>query len=304
MLGMIIMSSIMEVVKPALGTKEKSTMVQKTVRWEEMLPLEFLEARDQFPVCYMAYGLAEPHGAYNALGLDWLKAYSLVESVAKQQGGIVAPPFAWHIQEIPEFHDDGKGHGWLVDVGVRQSLCSSIPRDLFYRTVFYNIRAMDARGFHAAVLVTGHYGGLEKVLRKICEYYIQRTGSPIRLYAIADWECIDEQLPYRGDHAGICETSQLMALRPGLTDLNQKTANEELGERFAGGVNFSKGPIPTLEIGKQIVESQVRNLCSTATRLLSEYHPKDGWIAPDMNETEKIWNDFEQYVWDNKTGLR
>ena len=163
------------------------------VRWEEMLPHELLEARDRFPLCWMAYGLAEPHGAYNALGLDWLKAYALVESAAKQHGGIVAPPFAWHIQEVPEFHDDGKGHGWLCEAGVRQPLCSSIPADLFYRTVFYQIRAMDARGFHAAILVTGHYGGVEKVLRKVCEYYLRRTGSPIRLHAIADWEELENR---------------------------------------------------------------------------------------------------------------
>lgn len=264
------------------------------VRWEEMLPHEFLEARDRFPVCYMAYGLAEPHGAYNALGLDWLKAYSLVESAAGRHGGIVAPPFAWHIQELPEFHGDGKGHGWLRDVGVRQPLCSSIPADLFYRAVFYQIRAMDARGFHAAILVTGHYGGVEKVLRKICEYYLRRTGSPIRLYAIADWECIAENLPWRGDHAGVCETSQLMALRPGMTDMHYKTGNAELGERYAAGVNFSAGPLPTEEIGEKIVESQVQNLCGTATRLLSEYRLKDGWSAPDLNAVEKVWNDFDR----------
>ena len=242
----------------------------------------------------MAYGLAEPHGAYNALGLDWLKASALVEAAARLQGGIVAPPFAWHIQEEPEFHDDGRGNGWLCDVGVRQSLCSSIPSDLFYRTVFYQIRAMDARGFHAAVLVTGHDGGVEKVMRKICEYYLRCTGSPVRFYAIADSECIAEDLPYRGDHAGVCETSQLMALKPGLTDLNQRTGDEELGERYAAGIDFGTGPIPAEEIGKKIVESQVRSLCSTTKSLLAEYRRKDGWIAPDLNETEKIWKNFER----------
>ena len=263
------------------------------VRWEEMLPHEFIEARNRFSVCYAAYGLAEPHGAYNALGLDWLKAYALVESTAKQYGGIVAPPFAWHILEIPEFHDDGKGTGWLREVGVRQPLSSSIPSDLFYRLVLYQIRAMDARGFQAAILVTGHYGGVEKIMRKICEYYLRCTGSPIRLYAIADWECIDQDLPYRGDHAGVCETSQLMALHPGLTDLSHRTASAELGERYAAGVDFIKGPIPTEEIGRRIVESQVRNLGRTAQCLLSEYRPKDPWRAPDLNETERIWSRFE-----------
>ena len=258
-----------------------------------MLPLELLEARDKFPVCYMPYGLAEPHGAYNALGLDWLKAAALVESTAKSYGGIVAPPCAWHIQELPYFHDDGHGNGWLCDTGVHQPLCSAIPADLFYRTVFYQIRAFDARNFRAAILVTGHYGGIEKVLRKLCEYYILRTNSPIQLYAIADWECIDTELPYRGDHAGVCETSQLMALRPGLTDLNQQEGNEELGTRYAAGVDFGTGPIPSEEIGKEIVESQIRNLGDAAKRLLDEYQPKDGWAAPDLYQTEEIWQTFE-----------
>lgn len=251
--------------------------MENKVRWEEMLPLEFVETRDKLPVCYLAFGLAEPHGAYNAIGLDWLKAYSLVEAAAQKYGGIVAPPFAWHIQDIPEFHDDRKGHGWNVDMGIRQSLCSSIPSDLFYRMVLYQIRAIDARGFHAAILVTGHYGGNEKIIRKVCEYYTRSTGSPLKLYAIADWECIDKDLPYKGDHAGVTETSQLMTLCPGLTDLRIKTTvNDELGERFGANVNFEKGPIHTVEIGEQIVESQVRNLGDTAIKLLSEYVPKEG----------------------------
>ncbi len=281
---------------PNILQKMDASKIAGNVRWEEMLPREFVEARDNFPVCWMAYGLAEPHGAYNALGLDWLKAYALVERAAHQHGGIVAPPFAWHIQERPEFHDDGKGKGWLHDVGVRQSLCSSIPADLFYRMVACQIRAMDARGFHAAILVTGHYGGLEKTMRKLCDHYCCRTGSPIRLYAIADWECIDEDLPYRGDHAGVCETSQLMALRPGLTDLRHRTGSLELGERFAAGVDFDNGPLPTEQIGRTIVDSQVRNLGNTAKQLRAAYCANDEWTAPDLNVTMTIADEFMRLI--------
>jgi len=242
----------------------------------------------------MAYGLAEPHGAYNALGLDWPKAYALVERTVQKHGGVVAPPFAWHIQEIPEFHDDGKGKGWLPSMGVRQLLCSSIPADLFFRTVFYHIRAMDARGFHAGIIVTGHYGGNEKVICRIGEFYTRRTGSPIRLYAIADWECIDPDLPYRGDHAGVCETSQLMALHPSLVDLVRRKVSPELGERYATGVDFDQRPLPTEEIGRRIVASQIRNLGETAKGLLAEYQPLSDYVAPDLNQTEALWKDFER----------
>ena len=168
------------------------------------------------------------------------------------------------------------------------------PRISSIRMVLYQIRAFDARGFQAAVLVTGHYGGIEKVLRKLCEFYTLRTQSPIRLYAIADWECIDSELPYRGDHAGVCETSQLMTLHPGLTDLNQKEGNEELGKRYAAGVDFQNGPIPSTAIGEKIVESQIRNLGEAAMRTLAEFQSKHGWTAPDINQTEEIWHTFER----------
>ncbi len=264
------------------------------VRWEDMLPHEFVAARDRCPVVYLAFGLAEPHGPYNALGLDYLKAQALVERAAATHGGIVAPPCAWHVQDVPEFHDDGRGHGWLCDVGVRQSLASAIPADLFYRLVCHQVRACDARGFHAAVLVTGHYGGIERVLRWLCEYYTRRTGSPLRLAALSDAEAIARDLPYRGDHAGICETSQLMALRPGFTDLARRTVPEELGTRFAAGVNFEKPPLPSVELGEQIVASQVRELGRIGAELLAGYQPRPGWRAPNQHEVDELWQRFER----------
>ena len=83
-------------------------------------------------------------------------------------------------------------------------------------------------------------------------------------------------------------------LRHGLVDLTQQTGNEELGTRFAAGVNFIKGPFPTKEIGEQIVASQIRNLAGTATRLVSEYRPRVDWKAPDLNQIEAIWQNFER----------
>jgi creatinine amidohydrolase/Fe(II)-dependent formamide hydrolase-like protein len=117
----------------------------RKVRWEEMLPDELLEAIGACPVCYVAYGLAEPHGAYNALGLDWLKAYALCERAAEAHGGVVAPPLCWHVQEMPHFD-------WFGANGVHHPLASSIPADLFLQLVMHQLRVFDARGFHVAIL--------------------------------------------------------------------------------------------------------------------------------------------------------
>ncbi len=263
----------------------------RKVLWEEMFPDEFLETRNRCPVCYSAYSLSEPHGPYNALGLDFIKARGVVEMAAKAHGGIVAPPMAWHISERPEFHTGPEG--WFSRVGIDEPLASSIPSDLFYRLVLYQIRAFDARGFHAAILVTGHYGGLERTIRLLCEYYLRRTGSPIRLHAVADWELIQFE-NYSGDHAGITETSQLMAIRPDLVDLGRQSVQPELGTRYAGTRFPTKdGKMPNRQLGENIVQSQIERLGEIKDELLSAYCPQAGWQVPSMTDTEVIWHRFD-----------
>jgi len=271
--------------------------MSKTVCWEEMFPDELRAAITRCPVCYAAYGLAEPHGPYNAVGLDFLKARALVERAARAHGGVVAPPFAWHVQERPEFD-------WPREHGVTQSYCSSIPADLFYRMVLYQIRAMDARGFHAGVLVTGHYGGLESDLRLLCEYYVRRTDSPIQLRALADWELI-RYADYRGDHAGVCETSQLMCLRPERVDLSRSVDASPIG-RF-GGTLFPTpdGRTPSAELGEKIVASQIERLGVIQKELLEHYTPRADHQAPSFHDIAALWARFEhttrKYWWCSRT---
>ena len=47
------------------------------VRWEEMFPDELDAALARCPLVYLTYGLCEPHGLHNAVGLDGLKAHGL-----------------------------------------------------------------------------------------------------------------------------------------------------------------------------------------------------------------------------------
>lgn len=260
-------------------------MTPKKVRWEEMFPDELLAAIEACPVCYLAFGLAEPHGAYNALGLDWLKAQALCERAATTHGGIVAPPFCWHVQEQPKFD-------WPRQKGVEQSLCSSLPSDLFLRLVLHQLRVVDARGFKAAILITGHYGGLQRDMRMLCEFYLRRSGSPLRIHCIADCECIDFE-DYRGDHAGMCETQQLMALRPELVDLERTepspTSGPWCGTDFAG-----RDLHPDAAVGAKIVESQIANLGRVQAELLRDHAPIDGWSAPDQDEVEEMWHTFDR----------
>jgi creatinine amidohydrolase len=258
----------------------------RRVRWEEMLPHVFRDALAACPVCYLPYGLAEPHGPYNALGLDFIKARMLVEEAAAAHGGIVAPPVAWHIQERPEFD-------WLGSNGVGQNYCSSLSPELFYKLVLSQLRAVDARGFHGAILVTGHYGGVERDLRLLCDFYTHTTGSPLQLYACADWE-LNTVEGYGGDHAGIVETSQLMALRPDLVELERTVEDVDFGAFCGRPFPNGKGESPSAELGRRLIDSQVASLGERSRTLLTDWAGDDDWHAPSLTDVNVLWTRFEK----------
>lgn len=259
---------------------------EQKILWMEMLPGELLQSIERCPVCYLVYGLSEPHGIYNALGLDWLKAQALVERAAREHGGVVAPTMQWHVAERPSFD-------WFGAKGVKQPLASGIPADLFYKMVMYQVRAIDARGFRVGVLLTGHYGGLENDMRLLCEFYRRRTGSPIQLLAVADCDVMT-YADIRGDHAGICETSQLMALRPGLTDLDLKESESPSGPWAGTDFPLPDGRMPSAELGEKIVSAQVERLGELVRELLDAWQPISGWTAPTLPDTEDLWTRFNR----------
>jgi creatinine amidohydrolase len=242
-------------------------MSERKVEWERMFPDEFQTALDECPVCYLTYGLAEPHGRYNALGLDGLKAYALARRAARDIGGIVAPAFLWHVTELECFP-------WLESNGVdhHMNMTTSLPLEHFLKTVVFQLAAAERRGFRASIIITGHYGGIEKVLRLLGDWYMGFSDLAIR--AFADWELITV-IPgapggARGDHAGPIETSQLMALEPELVDPERVTPPlaKDDPKRFCGGLNKDNVHEASRDWGERIVASQVDSLRRVARELL------------------------------------
>ena len=204
----------------------------KKVKWQEMFPDELEEAFQNCPVVYFVYGLCEPHGPQNAIGLDLVKAYEIACLSAETNGGIVAPPDPWHIHEIGGYaiwshHTIGNvKHTWLT----------SIPPWQHFRNVLYHIRAADAAGFHAAILFTGHYGPNWIDLKQIIQLVQPYVGT--RLYSLPEFEAnyrgFTGDGSNQGDHAGRVETSLLWAVRPDLVDVSRIAESKE-GHSMAMG---------------------------------------------------------------------
>lgn len=262
--------------------------MRQKVRWEEMFPDELDAALSHYPLVYLTYGLCEPHGLHNAVGLDALKAHALACRAAEEHGGIVAPPFYWHVHEFG-YHAPWASH----TIGDRNPWLTSVPPWVLFKMVFYQLRAVAARGFHAAILITGHRGSPED-FRTICNVFMNH--SPLRIWAGSDQEIIEYE-GVRGDHAGRCETSQFWALYPHLVDMSRLAQGtpEEVRQVMATGPDAGQA---SRRLGEGIVSSQVVWLGNKATELLAEYQPPSQPAsrtpgnplgALTFGEAERIW---------------
>jgi creatinine amidohydrolase len=235
------------------------------VQWEEMFQDELDAAFARKPVVYFTYGLCEPHGPQNALGLDELKAHRIAVLTAQQHGGIVAPPDFWHIHETGGYavwsHQEigFPAHTWLT----------ALPPWQHFKNVCYHVRAADAQGFHAAILLTGHYGPNWEDLKTLVALLQPLVGT--RLYALPEFESNHNGFSGTGkdigDHAGKVETSLLWALRPELVDYSRVVPHVP-GQVFAMGEDAHEAD---RRVGERMVADEVAWLSSKADELLAEY---------------------------------
>jgi hypothetical protein len=157
--------------------------------------------------------------------------------------------------------------------------------------VIHQMRVFDARGFHVSILLTGHHG-LEPDMRLLADFYRRSTGTPMLIRAMGDWECINYG-NYRGDHAGMCETQQLMALRPESVDLSRREPSPIAGP-MAGTDFFASSTIPSGDVGEKIVDSQIRGLGIIQHDLLTSYAENEHYTPPDQNRVDELWRTFDR----------
>jgi creatinine amidohydrolase len=257
----------------------------REVRWERMFPDELERAFGACPLIYFTYGLCEPHGPQNALGLDALKAHAIACTAAWEHGGIVAPPDYWHVHELG-------GYASWADraVGqVQRSWLTSVPPWVHFKNICYHLRTADALGFHAALLITGHYGPNWQDLKTMLDLVQPHIGT--RLYGLPDFEANQPGFAgdhkSGGDHAGRVETSLLWALEPECVDMSRLPAAGEAGPFFAMGANAGES---NRLVGERMVADEVRWLGGKARELLTAYDQ----LQPEhrlrtFQDVEELW---------------
>lgn len=260
--------------------------MQPHVQWEEMFPDELDEALERCPVVYLSYGLCEPHGLYSAVGLDALKAHSIACAAARRHGGIVAPPFFWHIHEI------GLEAPWAAAaIGDRNPWLTSLPPWVFYKAVWFQLRTVAARGFHAAIVLTGH-NPYEHDLRRLADIFMRH--SPLRVWAGSDSETHGDTDLSDG-HAGRYETSVMWAVRPDLVDASRLEDGTAAEGVMAGGEGARKA---SRRNGERLVAESADWLGSRAKDLLANYEPpQKGSARTPGNKLGAMTFDEAELLW-------
>ena len=230
----------------------------RTVKYEEMLPYEFAEALQRFPVAYVPVGSLEWHGRHLALGTDSLKAYGIVIRTAEKYGGIVVPPTYW-------------GHMKMYD-----KPCShpGLPPDLVEALFIAIFQGLVVSGFKVVIGVTGHDVDEQlQSLQKAADS-ISADGKTVG-FAMKEGDLYDLEGD-KMDHAGYWETSMMMALHPELVDLDQiktEDLSTEAGHRKAGILGRDPRTEATTALGELFINRIADNIGRKAEKLLASLHP-------------------------------
>ena len=258
--------------------------MRQEVRWERMFPDELEAACDEFPVVYLPYGLCEPHGPHNALGMDALRAHSACCVAAAKYGGIVAPAQFWNIREI-----GGYGSWSVGRIGNQRPWLTALPPWMFFKNMLYHIRTMDMLELKGAIIFTGHSGPHAKDMQRYLD--LVQTHVSVRLAffigAGVEEDHFGDGLG-SGGHAGRGETSLLWATDPDCVDLSRLPAEDSDGPRFALGELNEKS---SRRAGELAVADLAASLGAKGKELVEAFAPQTGGSGPlTFAELEQIWD--------------
>ena len=212
------------------------------VSYERMLPHQIVAARTYRPLAYLPIGTVEWHGEHNATGLDSLKAHALCVRAAQKGGGLVFPPL-WYGEhrEIQLMEANPRSREGIAEkMGLPPENFTfgymggqTVEHQAyFYCQLLANIMdQIKSLGFEAIFILCGHYP-LTQYASFAGSIFERRTGIPV--FAPKESDLVSD-LGYRGDHAGKWETSLLMALEPGLTDLSRLPEDRSIRPVGVGG---------------------------------------------------------------------
>lgn len=202
------------------------------VRYERLRPDQIVPRRQACPVAWLPIGTIEWHGTHNPVGLDTLKIHTLLIHCAQRTGGLVFPPLYYgenREQALMEAMADDReaiaAHMGLPAENFAPGYMYQSPAEQntnYHHLLLHIYHEIQSLGFKLLVVGAGHYPLLDHARAAASIFHqTRRTEKRMLVWCFTGYELVRDRFSPAGDHAGKWETSMLLALDPGLTDLSR-----------------------------------------------------------------------------------
>jgi len=212
--------------------------------------LTWTELRDQIrsgkTTIIVPIGGTEQNGPHMALGKHNLRVRSLSEKIARSLGNaLVAPVIAY----VPEGNlDPPTAH-------MRFPGTITIPEEAFDKTLEYAARSFKLAGFHNIVFL-GDHGGYQKDEKRVADRLDKEwAAQPVSVLAVGEYYHASESgfgqllrskgYPEQevGLHAGLADTSLMLAVDPRLVRIDRLQSGEPSGSGVNGDPRHSSAEL-------------------------------------------------------------
>ena len=242
------------------------------VLYEELTPQEFRERLAAAPIAYLPLGTLEWHGRHLPLGSDGLQSQGFFRRLAGEVGGIVLPmlflgPDRKQVQDGFELYGMDLCHAPEGKRYENQQQAGSaywVPKETFEIIIEAILKQLRRAGFR---IVVGHgHGPSTSFFRDHAAEWKEKFG----LECLVCWgsEYDKEGLGIQVDHAGMNETSLVMALRPELVRMERLPTDISEWPLAVGGRDPRTLASP--EVGQKAIALQIERMSGILKELLAE----------------------------------
>jgi creatinine amidohydrolase len=185
------------------------------MKLEEMTSREFAEKVSEKSVIILPIGSIEEHGPHLPLATDCFQPMRIAEMVSRKTGAFIAPFLYYGVCNTTKEYPG--------TISISFEALRLIVRDILSELV--------RNGFRNIVVLTGHAGQDHMAALRVAAREIVRK-SKVRILVFSDYDIIYNKnlLPPEDGHAGMGETSRIMAEKPRLVRKRPPTAENKMPE--------------------------------------------------------------------------
>ncbi len=218
----------------------------KRLYWDEYTYPEIEELLKSEPVIILPIGSVEAHGYHLPLNTDMIQPLWLAEEIAKRMNAIILPPIHY---------------GWTKGLSSFPGTIS-VGFETLKNLVLDILKEVVKHGGRKIVVLSGHASTNHMAaLRLACE---EMAGNGVMIMLLSDYyiayQYRGKLVPEDDGHAGVLETSRVMAIRPELVKENYKFEKLPVGKymvtpdyrEFVPYATFSNPQGASKELGEKL----------------------------------------------------